>query len=160
MTLEQENDFYILSYLNTKPLFSKKDVALFLALLPIDTDLFIKSQADKNFIEFKEDNILISKSGRFYLNWLASEKLKEELDAKIKKLTLNQATFQKVMTIASLSIAAIAILTPIILWKLDENVIKETKTQVPQLQQVLQKQDQLLKDLKGLKVVCSQDTSK
>ena len=160
MTLEQENDFYILCYLNTKPSFTIEDVAIFLALLPLDTNLFLKSQLDKNFIKFKENNVLISKSGKFYLNWLTSEKLKENLDIKIKKSSLGNNKFQKIVTILSLFTAIIAVITPFAIRAVDRGDIKRIGIESPQIQQILQTQQRLQQELRLIQVQSQKDSSK
>jgi len=66
---------------------------------------------------------------------------RENLDDKVKKLTLSGSKVQTIVTLASLTIAFVALVIPFVLRKLDENKIDTTE--VPQLDTLIQKTSQL-----------------
>ena len=54
------------------------------------------------------------------------------------------------MALGSLGVAAIVGLVPILIWKCDRNKIQQTKTEVPQLEQLIQQQSELQHTVEGL----------
>lgn len=66
---------------------------------------------------------------------------REELDDKVKKLTINGAKLQTWVTLGSLIVAFTALFIPFVLRKMDENKINQTE--IPQLDTLIQKTSQL-----------------
>lgn len=101
----------------------------------------------------------ISLAGENYLRFLTKEKEKEDLEIKLKRITIGFSKFQQGTIVASLLVAAIALFTPFLIRFIDRNKIEKTSTEIPQLQQLMQTQEQISKDLIEIKGKYLQDTS-
>lgn len=75
---------------------------------------------------------------------------RDELDDKLKKITLKNIDFNKYLSIGSLLIAIIAILTPIYINHVNEGKTTKTETTIPQLnklQQGIENEHKALQDI-------------
>lgn len=93
------------------------------------------------------DGYILNYTGKKRFEKLKREKeLKtenERLDTEIKKQTVIGTRFSRNVAYISLVIALVAAFVPLIIWWFDKDKVQETKTELPQLEQVIQAQRQI-----------------
>lgn len=94
--------------------------------------------------------IILSNAGRRYLEYLQSEKDKEETDLLLKKLTIKHSKYHFKLTVGALVFAIFASITPFIIRSLDREKVETNKTEVLLLPKLIERQDSLLKSLKEI----------
>lgn len=150
MTYEHDQDLKALLIIQSLQPATKDVLSLAFTGIGIDPNGFIKRENTENLIKFSEadnlddEKISLTQSGEIYLKWLLSEREKETVDLKIKKLTVANSKIQRVTVIASAIIAALSLITTIF--------VSYTKKNIPyipiqQQQQLMQIQEQINKSL-------------
>lgn len=110
------------------------------------------------------DGYILNHTGKTRLAKLRKDKkLKEDneaLDIQIKQQTVSGTIFSRNVAYLSLLFALLAAFIPLFIWWLDNDKIQETKTEIPQLQQIQQTQQQIQQNLQDVqKTLQSLDTS-
>lgn len=121
-------------------------------------------QIHKYIIDPTIDGHILSHAGKTKLAKLKKEKsFKEEnesLDIQIKQETIAGTKFSRNVTYASLFVAGLAAFIPLVIWWVDKDNVQKTSTEIPQLQQVIQTQEQIQQTLQDQqKPIYSLDTS-
>jgi hypothetical protein len=110
------------------------------------------------------DGYILNHTGKMrYAKLKKDRKLKEDneiLDIEVKRQTIVGARFSRNVAYASLGVAAITAFVPLIIWWMDKDKTQKTETEIPQLKQIIQKQQQTQETLLDLqKTIYSLDTS-
>ncbi|NOT94408.1 hypothetical protein [Ferruginibacter sp.] len=150
MTLEQEIDYKALSLISKNNTYSNSDlVTLFSNILTTSKAAelhkkFVENEYYKQAVSGIPDYVLHDRA-LFYLDFLNKEKDKDEIDIKLKRITISNSKFQKWTPIVSAFIAMLSIIATIF--------IARTKTEKPyipvqEIQQLQKTQEQINKSIK------------
>jgi len=110
------------------------------------------------------DGFILNHTGKKrYEKLKVEKKLKadnESLDVELKRQTIEGAKFSRNVAYVSLGVAAITAFVPLFIWWADKDKTQKTETEIPQLKQILQTQQQTQETLRDLqKTIYSLDTS-
>ncbi len=134
--------------------------------LPADQcAIYMDELKSQGFIREVEMNGLVRYSISFkgihegkYSTYLVKKKANDELDEKIKKLTLKNSKFQNIVTVVSVVIAVLAFGTPFVIRYLDRGEIKKVNTEIPELKSFLQTQQQMMESIHQIQKKLTKDT--
>jgi hypothetical protein len=110
------------------------------------------------------DGYILNHTGEARFEKLKNEKAlkaeNERLDIEVKRQTIVGARFSRNVAYVSLGVAAITAFVPLFIWWADKDKTQKTETEIPQLKQVIQKQQETQEVLQNLqKTIYSIDTS-
>jgi hypothetical protein len=122
------------------------------------------SEVDKYVESPTIDGFILNHTGKTRFEKLKREKeLKaenEKLDIEIKKQTIIGTRFSRNIAYASLFVAGLTAFVPLIIWWVDNGKTQKTKTEMPQLERVIQVQEQTQQSFQEIqKTLQSLDTS-
>ena len=155
MTHDKKQELHFLSVLKKRT--DKNSFYLKAQLLAdVFTGVMVDSRAYDLFDIFKKQGYLdegdhskdvgvkiyrISDAGRWYLETLEEEKVRDEADLKLKQISASSINFNKYFPAVATAIAIIAIAAPILTRLFCKEEIKLYKLDEVQIQQVLTRQD-------------------
>ena len=149
MTLEQEVDYKALSLISKTKTYSNSDLVNLFSNILTPTKAaelhkkFVENEYYKQSVSGIPDYVLLDRA-LFYLDFLSKEKDKDDIDIKLKRITISNSKFQKWTPIVSAFIATLSIVATIF--------IARTKTEKPyipmqEMQQLEKTQEQINKSI-------------
>ncbi len=164
MTFDEEQDLKALETIQLLSPAKRQTIALAFNTFGVDAEKFLLKESVLKYIQFEDftisdlaqkkvltfeeiqklQKISITSSGKIYLNWLQSQKEKEGIDLKIKKLAITNSKFQKWTPVVSAVIAILSIVMTSII-----ALSKKDKLYIPvqEVQRLQQTQEQINKSI-------------
>lgn len=112
------------------------------------------SEIDMYIIAPNVDGYILNHTGKVrYAKLKKDRRLKEEnetLDIEVKRQTIIGTKFSRNMAYASILVAGLSVFATIGIWFIDKGKTEKTNTEIPQLQQVIQTQEQIRQSLQDV----------
>ena len=147
MTLEEQRDYTALSYFFNNPKVSMSDIVTYLSNIVGNENapkIYEKYVKEGYFnIEFinGSNQYTISEGGKIYTAYLKKEIDKEDIDIKLKKISISNIGFNKYFPSIAVGVAILSIIVPILLRQCDKDKIVTYKIQPEQWQLIIKSQE-------------------